>query len=106
MLEAARWFLDTVQIPTQHGCGKAKHRDRWVCQNPECRRVSLRNQVHHIHHREHGGGDEAANLITVCKSCHLRLIHTGRVAVFRVREDGGGQALVWRYPGRVVVVLP
>ena len=61
LLEAARWFLDTVQIPGQHGCGKAKVRQGWMCQNPECRRVSLRNQAHHIWHREHGGGDDPDN---------------------------------------------
>ncbi len=101
LLEAVRWFLRHEQIPVQHGCGKAKQRQRWMCQNPECRRVTLRNQVHHIWHLEHGAGDGEDNLITVCKSCHLRLIHSGRVWVCRV--DG---ALVWRFPGRAVVVLP
>ena len=106
LLEAARWFLDTVQLPAQQGCGKAKERQRWVCQNPECRRITVRNQVHHIWHREHGGSDDEDNLITACKSCHLRLIHGGHVEVFRLED-----ALVWRYgargpAARVVIVLP
>ena len=111
LLEAARWFLDTVHLPSQQSCGKAKEHQRWMCQNPECRRVTLRNQVHHIWHREHGGTDDSDNLVTVCKSCHLRLIHGGHVQVFRVAADGGDQALVWRFAargtrGRIVVVLP
>ncbi len=98
--EAARWFLENVRIDPQRGFGKVKERDHFTCRNPECGCRNLRVQAHHLHPRAQGGGDELENGITVCKCCHLRLIHTGRISVTRI-----GDALVWRYPGRIVVAL-
>jgi 5-methylcytosine-specific restriction endonuclease McrA len=44
-------------------------RDSWRCQ--EC--GSLENlQVHHLKFRSRLGGDEMANLITLCAPCHDR----------------------------------
>jgi 5-methylcytosine-specific restriction endonuclease McrA len=57
----------------------AKHvgdyRDAWgfgeqdivLCEKCCCRA----GEVHHIVYRSHGGGDEFANLIGLCTSCHL-----------------------------------
>ncbi len=98
--EAARWFIENVRIDPQRGFGKVKERDHFTCRNPECGCRNLRVQAHHLHPRSLGGGDELENGITVCKPCHLRLVHTGRISVTRI-----GGALVWRYPGRVVVAL-
>ncbi len=98
--KAARWFLENVRLDPQRGFGKVKERDNFTCRNPECGCRNLRVQAHHLHPRSMGGGDELENGITVCKCCHLRLIHTGRIRVTRV-----GDALVWRYPGRVVVAV-
>jgi hypothetical protein len=98
--QAARWFLHEVRIDPQRGFGKVKERDHYTCRNPECGRRTLRAQAHHIVFRSRGGSDDLDNGITLCPVCHLRLVHTGRVSVTRV-----GQALVWRYPGRVVVAL-
>ncbi len=98
--EAARWFLENVRLEAQRGFGKVRERDRFTCRNPECGCRNLRVQAHHIHPRAQGGGDELENGITVCRCCHLRLIHTGRISVTRI-----GDALVWRYPGRMVVAL-
>ncbi len=95
---AARWFLRTVRVEPQRGFGKVKERDRYTCRNPECGRRTLRSQAHHIVFRSAGGTDDLANGITLCPVCHLRLVHTGRVTVTRM-----GDALVWRYPGRMVV---
>ncbi len=75
-------------------------RDHYTCRNPECGCRNLRVQAHHVHPRSLGGSDLLDNGVCVCKCCHLRLIHTGRISVTRV-----GDALVWRYPGRVVVAL-
>ncbi|NOY26183.1 MAG: HNH endonuclease [Oligoflexia bacterium] len=99
LLEAARWFLDTATTPPQGRCAKVKLRDRFVCQNPECARRTLRVHAHHLRFRSRGGSDDPDNLLTLCPSCHLRLIHTGRVVVRRE-----GDRLVWRYPGRIVWV--
>ncbi len=98
--KAARWFLENVRLDPQKGFGKVKERDHFTCRNPECGCRNLRVQAHHLHPRARGGGDEPENGITVCKCCHLRLIHTGRISVTRI-----GAALVWRYPGRVVVAV-
>jgi hypothetical protein len=98
--EAARWFLREVRLEPQRGFGKVKERDRYTCRNPECGCRSLRVQAHHILFRSEGGCDDLSNGITLCPVCHLRLVHTGRVSVTR-----RGDALVWRYPGRVVVAL-
>ena len=56
-------------------------------------------EVLHRVWRSRGGGDEEDNLDTLCKPCHLRLVHTGIVTVERV-----GDAILWTYPGRRVWV--
>jgi len=49
-------------------------RDRFRCQVPGCNcRRNL--HIHHIIPRSHGGSDDPANLILLCASCHLRLLH-------------------------------
>ncbi len=102
---AARWFLENVKPEPQKGFGKVKERDDFRCQNPECRRRTLRTHAHHKHQRQEGGDDSPGNGDTLCPSCHLRLIHAGRVAMEEIHLEGMGLVLVWRYPGRVVVVL-
>jgi hypothetical protein len=37
LLEAAEWFLETVQLPKQHDIGRVKERQGYCCQDPECR---------------------------------------------------------------------
>lgn len=99
---AARWLLFEVTLPRQRGFGKVKERDRYVCGNPECRRLALRNQAHHLLERARGGPDAAANGVCACPSCHLRLVHPGHLRVARV-----GDALVWTWrDGRTVTVFP
>lgn len=98
--EAARWLLVAVVLPAQRGTGKAKERVHFVCANPECRRLALRNHAHHLRMRSLGGPDTPENLVCACPSCHLRLIHPGHVAVDRV-----GNVLVWRFPGWTVRVF-
>jgi hypothetical protein len=98
--EAARWFVQELRVEPQRGFGRVKERDQHTCRNPECGCRSLRVQAHHVVFRSEGGCDDLSNGITLCPVCHLRLVHTGRVSVTRV-----GDALVWRYPGRVVVAL-
>jgi len=92
--EAAGWFLENVRPDPQRGFGRVKERDCFVCQNPECGRRNLRVHAHHLRFRSEGGGDESGNGITLCSSCHLRLVHPGWVTVRRQ-----GEAVVWAYPG-------
>ena len=110
--KAARWFLDEVKLPPQHGFSKVKQRDKFKCQNPECGRSTLRTEAHHIHWRSRGGSDDLEeNGITVCRLCHLRGIHTGangespRITVERVVLKQA-TALLWSYAdGRQVLAF-
>lgn len=58
-------------------------RDRHRCQAPGCTNTRFL-EVHHIKRRANGGGNDAANLITLCSRCH-RWVHAhGRLP--RVEE--------------------
>ncbi|NOY26659.1 MAG: HNH endonuclease [Oligoflexia bacterium] len=96
---ASRWLLDTVHIPRQRGVGQIKERQHYICQNPECHRRSLRNHTHHDIEQAMGGTDDEWNLRCLCPSCHLRLRHGGFMDIVRI-----GDAHVYLYPGRAVVV--
>jgi hypothetical protein len=98
LVEAATWFFVEVKPERQYGFGKVKERANFTCENPECGRPTLRLHAHHLVQRSHGGGNEDANAVALCCSCHLRLIHSGHLAVER-----RGANLIWRYPGRTVV---
>lgn len=50
-------------------------RDNYQCQSCHRRRVVL--TAHHVVHHDEGGKDELSNLITWCRSCHVRH-HTPR----------------------------
>ena len=51
--------------------------------------------------RSQGGTDALDNGVCVCRSCHLRLLHGGKLAVTRE-----GAFLVWKWTcGRTVHVL-
>jgi hypothetical protein len=105
LVEAARWFVQEVKLPPQRGFGKVKERDGYRCANPECGRVSLRNEGHHLVMRSEGGSDAEENGVTVCRVCHLRGIHAGKIGVERVVVSGA-EALLWTYPeGRRVLVF-
>jgi hypothetical protein len=105
LVEASRWFVEEVKLPPQRGFGQVKERDGYRCSNPECGRLSLRNEGHHLVMRSEGGPDEEENGTTVCRVCHLRGIHAGKIVVERV-VVGGADALLWTYSdGRRVLVF-
>jgi hypothetical protein len=56
-------------------------RDGYRCACPDCTsRANL--QAHHLRHRSQGGGDDPANLVTLCAYHHQRSIHeTGTLEV-------------------------
>jgi len=64
-------------------------RDRYECSSPVCERQDV--TLHHLTYRSHGGGDEAANLLSLCSFCHLDGEHGGRL---RVR--GSASEPTWR----------
>jgi len=60
-------------------------RDKHRCTVPGCRNKKWLD-VHHIKHREHGGGNEDGNLTTLC-SGHHRAHHEGRLAITGLAPD-------------------
>ena len=53
-------------------------RDNFKCQNPKCKHSTKSLHAHHIIWRSKGGKDTIANLITLCKKCHVSL-HLGKL---------------------------
>jgi len=104
LVEAARWWLEHVVLPPQRGFAKVKERDGFTCQNPECRRKTLRVEAHHEQPRALGGDDDPGNLLSACRPCHLRGIHTGtaerppRITTAKVRV-GDTPAILWTFAG-------
>jgi hypothetical protein len=97
LLEAARWFARNVRLPNEHGIRKTVVHDQRCCQNPRCRRTTIRLHVHHI---IPGGPDDPWNLIALCPSCHLRGIHSARMRLVRF-----GDWLVWTWPDGGAVIM-
>jgi len=85
----------TAAMPGHVAYGDVYVRDRWRCASPVC---SSRNTTpHHIQMRSRGGGEERANLISVCATCHLDLVHQGHLMVDGAAPDGlVWEALGWR----------
>jgi 5-methylcytosine-specific restriction endonuclease McrA len=100
LLPAARWFVETVQIPKEYGVRATVVHDCYCCQNPRCRRITIRVHTHHIDPQELGGSDDPWNLIALCPSCHLRGIHSDRMRLVRI-----GDWLVWSWPGGGVALM-
>jgi hypothetical protein len=65
-------------------------RDGWRCRVPGC--SSRRNlHEHHVVFRSQGGGDGDDNLVAVCATHHLRVVHAGHARCRRL-PDG---SLLW-----------
>ena len=100
VLDAARWLLERVTLPKRRGFEQIKERDGHRCQNPECGKVTLRVEAHHVEHRKDGGDDSLENGLSTCRPCHLRGLHTREPARIRARAvDAGGPAILWTYAG-------
>jgi len=96
LLPASHWWVENVILPSRRGFAIVKDRDGCRCQNPECGRIALRNEAHPIHERHAGGSDELANGVTLCRVCHLRGVHGGRLTV-RAIELEGRAVLHWTW---------
>ncbi len=99
LLPAAKWFVETVELPKESGIRETVVHDCYCCQNPRCRIVTIRLHAHHIIPREIGGTDDPWNLIGLCPSCHLRGIHSARMRLIRI-----GDWLVWTWPDGGVAI--
>ena len=100
LVEAAKWFAENVKLPKEQGTRKMVVHDCYCCQNPRCRKITIRVHSHHIWFQEDLGPDDDWNLIALCPSCHLRGIHSWRMRLVRI-----GDWLVWTYgDGGVAIV--
>jgi hypothetical protein len=64
---------------------RTHERDGWRCRVPGC--SSRRNlQEHHVVYRSHGGDDEPENLVSLCATHHLRVLHPGHLRCHRLPE--------------------
>lgn len=68
-------------------------RDRWRCASPVCRSRNV--TPHHVVFRSRGGGEERANLVSLCEVCHLELVHGGTMSV----RGTAPARLEWSAPG-------
>lgn len=100
LLAAADYVLSVVELPVAYGARRMIEHDLYTCQNPRCRRRTLRVHPHHLHERQHGGTDDPWNLVTLCPVCHLRGIHSAQMSVVRIDDW-----LVWTWPLDGVVIM-
>lgn len=77
-LDAAAPSKPTVEIPAAVR-SHAWRRDHGRCRVPGCR-AKRHLELHHIRHREHGGGHDAENLVLIC-SGHHAAHQAGRLAI-------------------------
>jgi hypothetical protein len=106
LLEASRWFVAHNSPRRLSGFAACRERARFRCENPECWRITLLIEGHHIQWRQHGGTDDPANGVGLCPCCHLRLVHTRdeRMRVTRVVLEEI-EALLFEYLCRPPVLL-
>jgi hypothetical protein len=64
-------------------------RDRHTCQNPKCDHTDPVLTIHHIQQRMNCGSNRPANLITLCRTCHLNY-HKGQPLDLKVPESVRG----------------
>ena len=100
LVEASVWLLATVKLPQPVGIRKTAARDCYTCQNPRCRSTTLGCHVHHIIRRRFGGTDDPRNLVSLCRACHLRGIHSDWLWVIR-----DGDFLVWTWADGTTIYM-
>jgi len=55
--------------------------------------ISSQLEVHHIQHREHGGSNQARNLIVLCEACH-KAYHAGELEIPPLQQTSEGHERV------------
>ncbi len=72
------------------------------CRAPGCHAPIRWTERHHLTHRAHGGSDDLQNLVSLCRRCHLRMVHahdwTGAL-----EPDG---TVTWHRNGTTIRTLP
>jgi hypothetical protein len=100
LLAAADYVLATVVLPANYGPRKIVEHDCQICQNPRCRRPTLRLQDHHIDEQRYGVDHRLPNQVGLCPGCHGRGIHSNWMRVVRI-----GDWLVWTYEDGEAVIM-
>jgi len=93
----AEHFLETWTEALKERSSPQKRaiaRDGGLCTVPGCSRPAV--HVHHVVYRSRGGGDDPANLTSLCAAHHLRGVHRGYL---RVRGQAPDR-LSWFLTGR------
>ena len=73
----AFWSVWLRRDPERVAYQDVYERARLRCESPVCSNRDL--TPHHLKFRGHGGGDERSNLAGLCVTCHLELLHMGRM---------------------------
>ncbi|PKN56345.1 MAG: hypothetical protein CVU56_16625 [Deltaproteobacteria bacterium HGW-Deltaproteobacteria-14] len=82
------WHEWLVQDPSARVAYQDVHereRFRFRCAPPVCSNRDL--TPHHLVFRSRGGGEERSNLVGLCVTCHLELLHQGRLRAAPPAED-------------------
>ena len=75
--------LAAAAAPLRRTQRQILERDRYRCQFPGC--SQRRVEIHHIHFRSQGGGDDPSNLLCLCPAHHHHGVHARTIRI-------GGQA--------------
>jgi hypothetical protein len=95
LLLAADYLLEQVRLPAVYGPRRMLAHDCWFCQDPRCRRPTIRLHPHHMEERQHGGALlDGANILGLCPGCHLRGVHNADR--LRIRRIDDWIVFVWR----------
>jgi len=73
----AFWSVWLRRDPERVAYQDVYERDLLRCASPVCSNRDL--TPHHLKFRGHGGGDERSNLAGLCVTCHLEVLHLGRM---------------------------
>jgi len=73
----AFWTVWLRRDPERVAYQDVYERELLRCASPVCSNRDL--TPHHLQFRGHGGGDERSNLAGLCVTCHLEVLHLGRM---------------------------
>jgi len=81
----AFWSVWLRRDPERVAYQDVYERARLRCESPVCSNRDL--TPHHLKFRGHGGGDERSNLAGLCVTCHLEVLHLGRMRAVPPAHD-------------------
>jgi len=81
----AFWSVWLRRDPERVAYQDVYERARLRCESPVCSNRDL--TPHHLKFRGHGGGGERSNLAGLCVTCHLEVLHLGRMRAVPPAHD-------------------